>query len=82
MTVSSFSARSPLSLRTAAVAVASASLGALIVLGLADRAPAAPAPRAAISATDVVSAGDYDPMQDYVDTLIWWAGHPDWLPSS
>jgi hypothetical protein len=20
----------------------------------------------------------YDPMQDYVETLIWWHYHPDW----
>jgi hypothetical protein len=22
----------------------------------------------------------YDPMQDYVDQLIWWKAHPDWMP--
>jgi hypothetical protein len=25
-----------------------------------------------------VDTGLYDPMQDYVETLIWWYYHPDW----
>jgi hypothetical protein len=25
-----------------------------------------------------VDTGVYDPMQDYVETLIWWYYHPDW----
>ncbi|HTE65355.1 MAG TPA: hypothetical protein VK736_03745 [Candidatus Binatia bacterium] len=25
-----------------------------------------------------IDTGVYDPMQDYVETLIWWYYHPDW----
>jgi hypothetical protein len=25
-----------------------------------------------------VDTSVYDPMQDYVETLIWWHHHPDW----
>jgi hypothetical protein len=25
-----------------------------------------------------VDTAVYDPMQDYVETLIWWHYHPDW----
>ena len=26
------------------------------------------------------AAGGYDPMTDYVDTLIYWHNHPTWWP--
>lgn len=69
-----------------------AAAAATLLAGLAATpATAGPNPEATVQLTGAISdqielvrsscppeTGGYDPMQDYVRTLIWWHYHPDW----
>jgi hypothetical protein len=67
-------------LAAGAVAYAALAHGGSILAARSAASPAAVATAEATAPTHT-SASSYDPMTDYVETLLWWHENPDWMPA-